>query len=586
MISFKEYFLLREAKFAQSKKVIPVIKLPMFTVYLFKDDVDKVNGMYELKHIMENACIEARQIITKMGFPSMHSNVLIKDLSKEVNWVSGGGVGGYAYRKGKYMTVALDSINKPSYLLKAIVHEWAHLWMFNNSQGFKKAVKGYYDTLLTQYKTHFATSQKQKEKEPFKHITKYKSFDQTDLLLGRSYSDIIWREVVEKMMYLVRNVYQGYVTNKYDDPDSPWKEDEQTYFNAWRDNFKSSTRALISKIINDMSTKAQFWHVDMNIYKKQLNYLTNALTKLFYEKLINNIKRSVESDESDWKWAKEDGEDWVSKFPSISDYLYSETKHNENFTFANGDGYSTISNKFDELDQNRYGIVLMVINFVYNIFENTINQKNFPQSEDKLNGKEKSSYREEMRDLVKWVDAYGMSNDDELWATGVEEFLKLPPIHRKAILKLMGTQGERNIPNRRMKKDIKRRQRDYSNNYLLAEAKAEHKVYVRTPDDMLLGSGIKTIETATFSLPERFTNIPLYIQNEKRQIVGIITFSGSKRYHTLEEFEEDDNKHLVPPSSKFHFNNRIRTYGWIVSNVKKLHSSMQGEPFKSQFRLE
>lgn len=128
--------------------------------------------------------------------------------------------------------------------------------------------------------------------------------------------------------------------------------------------------------------------------------------------------------------------------------------------------------------------------------------------------------------------------------------------------------------------------REYFNNYLLAEAKAEHKVYVRTPDDMLLGSGRKTIETATFSLPERFTNIPLYIQNEKRQIVGIITFSGSKRYSTLEEFEEDDNKHLVPPSSKFHFNNRIRTYGWLVSNVKKLHSPMQGEPFKSQFRLE
>jgi len=122
--------------------------------------------------------------------------------------------------------------------------------------------------------------------------------------------------------------------------------------------------------------------------------------------------------------------------------------------------------------------------------------------------------------------------------------------------------------------------------FLLWESKAEHKVYVRTPDEMLLLSGKKTIETATFSLPERFTNIPLYIQNEKRQIGGTITFSGSKRYQTLEEFEEDNNKHLVPPSSKFHFNNRIRTYGWIVSRVEKFDSPIRGEPFKSQFRLQ
>lgn len=456
MISFHEYFLIREAKFSQSKKVIPITKLPMFTVYLFKDDVDKVESINELKEKITNACTEARKIITKMGFPSMHSNILIKDLSEEVNWVSGGGgVGGYAHRKGKYMTVGLNQINNPKYLIKVIVHEWAHLWMFNNSKGFKGAVKEYYNTLLNQYKTNFAVAQKEREKEPFKHITKIKSFEQTEKLLGRNYSDTIWTEVVRAMMYFVRNVYQGYVINKWDDDDSPWKMNEQTYFDAWRNNFKIKIRSVIKKIIQDMQTKSQFWHVDMGIYKKQLNYLSNALTKLFYEKLIKNIKRSVEADESDWKWAKEDGEDWVSEFESISNYLLSETKHNENFIFANDDSYTEVSNKFDELDNNRYGIVLMIINFVYNIFENTLTQKNFPQSEDKLVGNDKSPYREEMRDLVKWVDSYGMANDDELWATGVEEFLKLPSNHKKAILKLMGTQGERPLPNRKYKKYIK-----------------------------------------------------------------------------------------------------------------------------------
>jgi len=460
MISFKEYFnnyLQIQESFRKSTKVKHLYDVPMFSIFAhneliwsdqFKHPMD-VN--IELKEKITNACTEARKIITKMGFPSMHSNILIKDLSEEVNWVSGGGVGGYAHRKGKYMTVGLNQINNPKYLIKVIVHEWAHLWMFNNSKGFKDAVKEYYDSLLNQYKTNFSTSQKQREKEPFKNVMKYKSFDQTEKLFGRNYSDTIWNEVVKEMMYLVRNVYQGYVTNKWDDDDSPWKEDEQTYFDAWRDTFKIRIRALIKKIINDMQTKSQFWDVDMGIYKKQLNYLSNALTKLFYEKLIRSIKRSVELDESDWNWAKENGEDWVSKFPNISDYLYSETKHNENFIFANDDPYTEISNKFDELDNNRYGIVLMIINFVYNIFENTLVQKHFPQSADKLVGNDKSPYREEMRDLVKWVDSYGMANDDELWATGVEEFLKLPSNHRKSIMKLMGTQGERTTPNRRMR---------------------------------------------------------------------------------------------------------------------------------------
>jgi hypothetical protein len=441
MLSFNEYFLIKEAKFSQSKKVIPVTKLPMFSVYLFKDDADKVESVNELKEKMTDACTEARKIIAKMGFPSMHVNILLKDLSKHVNWVTGkeGGSCGYATRKGKYMVVSLNCIDDPNYLIKVIVHEWAHLWMFNNSKGFKGAVKEYYNTLLNQYKTNFSTAQKQKEKEPFKNVTKNKNFEQTEQLLGYSYSDVIWTEVVKTMMYTVRGIYYGYVSNKYDEDNSPWKEDDQTYFNTERDNFKSKTRKLILKIIEDMQNKVDFWHVDLRIYKNQIFYLSNAITKLFYDRLAKGIKRSVESDESDWKWAKEDGDDWVSKFPRVLDYLYSETNNNENFIFTKEITYTELSNKFDELDTNRHGIILMILNFVYNIFENTINQKNFTQSQDNLAGKEQSSFREEMRDLVKWVNSYGMSNDDELWATGIEQFLDLPYQHRRKIIELMGT---------------------------------------------------------------------------------------------------------------------------------------------------
>jgi len=444
-----------EAKFSQSKKVIPITKLPMFSVYLFKDDADKVESINELKENITNACTEARKKINKMGFPSMHSNILLKDLSEQVNQNTGGGVGGYATSKGKYMAIGLDSIDNPNYLIEVIIHEWAHLWMFNNSEGFKRAVREYYETLLNQYKTNLSIAQKEREKKPFKNITKYNSWELSEKLLGRDYNDKIWDEVVREMMYIVRNIYQGYVINKYNDDDSPWKEDEQTYFNSERDNFKIKSKELIKKIINDIQKKLDLLDFDMGVYDKQLNYLSNAITKLFYDRLVKNIKRSVEADESVWNWAKEDEENWVSKFESISDYLLGETKYNENFIFANDDPYTEISNKFDELDHNKYGIVPMILNFVNNIFENTIAQVNFPHRAHSLSGEDKSTYREEMKDMVKWVNSYGMANNDELWATGIEKFIDLPPNHRKAILNLMGTGGQRPKPNRRYEKYIK-----------------------------------------------------------------------------------------------------------------------------------
>jgi hypothetical protein len=54
-----------------------------------------------------------------------------------------------------------------------------------------------------------------------------------------------------------------------------------------------------------------------------------------------------------------------------------------------------------------------------------------------FSGKSKQYIRDVAKDLVKWSDSYGMSNDDELWATGVEDFLKLPRYHRQKIIQLM-----------------------------------------------------------------------------------------------------------------------------------------------------
>jgi len=113
------------------------------------------------------------------------------------------------------------------------------------------------------------------------------------------------------------------------------------------------------------------------------------------------------------------------------------------------------------------------------------------------------------------------------------------------------------------------------------------KVYIREPWATLLLDGIKKIETSHFSLPERFKNVPLYVQNENREITGIIKFSGSKKYASEEEFNKDIKLHgISDETDRYHFNQRDRTYGWLVSYVEKFDSPKQGKPFKGQFRIQ
>ena len=149
MLSFEKFYILRENKFRQRKNQTHIIDLPMFSVFVGENAFESYSqNENEYKGNLKKACAEARNKIHKLGFPSMHANILIKDLSDKVNQNTGGGVGGFAYRKGKYMEVDKKYVEvSSSYLVNIIVHEWAHLWMFNNSKQFKRAVYEYYKLL-------------------------------------------------------------------------------------------------------------------------------------------------------------------------------------------------------------------------------------------------------------------------------------------------------------------------------------------------------------------------------------------------------------------------------------------------------
>ena len=111
------------------------------------------------------------------------------------------------------------------------------------------------------------------------------------------------------------------------------------------------------------------------------------------------------------------------------------------------------------------------------------------------------------------------------------------------------------------------------------------KVFIRDSWGGLIVDGKKSIETAHISLPVRFAGRWLHVQNEKREIIGVVRFKGFIRYHAGDAFDADYKRHLVDGGSRYHYNQRKRTYGWVVDGFERW-DVLQGQPMKSQFRLE
>jgi hypothetical protein len=154
MITFKQY--LEEGRFRDSKKLVHVMDVPMFSIFIEKSAVNRFNNPMVKKFVKDVFDI-ARTEIQHMGFPSMHVNVLFKHTPDAYGLAHGN-----PEKKGnKVKSISLsyrfleylngETNRDPKYtstqLWKTIVHEWAHIWMFNNGQAFRKAVADYHEAL-------------------------------------------------------------------------------------------------------------------------------------------------------------------------------------------------------------------------------------------------------------------------------------------------------------------------------------------------------------------------------------------------------------------------------------------------------
>lgn len=108
-------------------------------------------------------------------------------------------------------------------------------------------------------------------------------------------------------------------------------------------------------------------------------------------------------------------------------------------------------------------------------------------------------------------------------------------------------------------------------------------INIQSPWAELLVNGLKTVETRSYHLPEKYIGEPLALIETpgksgkfKSRIIGVITFSHSFQYPDKESWIEDYCRHKVEDGNILYgWNDKKSKYGWVVSDVVKLESPIQ-----------
>jgi hypothetical protein len=385
---------LLEGKFKNRKNQIHLFDAPMFSVYI-GDGVSK-KDLYNIKRgekRIKAAFEKARQQIHSMGFGSIHANVLIKDLSNYPNQNTGTvDVGGLAYSKGKYMEIASSQFSSTNtdYLVRIIVHEWAHLWMFNNSKEFKNSVNTLYNRLVS------SGAEKIKPEDIKSRLE----------LSNEEYQVMIsqWQQIIVRLV-TGNNTFKVFASKNMPDADVQPVSWSNTITDATEKDVEHEVVKTIKAGFIRLCIDNNFAQPSLEIQNKVEEIARNAVVPKLIElgknpELYKNI--SIPNSVS-----------------SLYDYLYD---------------YLWLSN---DLKPKGFSITSIIqnlkapaaINKVKDEFSGGISGKNF------------EFHRKYLKNIHNWVSDYGMSNSDEMWATGIEEFFKLPLPHRKSIIKLMMNMG-------------------------------------------------------------------------------------------------------------------------------------------------
>lgn len=100
---------------------------------------------------------------------------------------------------------------------------------------------------------------------------------------------------------------------------------------------------------------------------------------------------------------------------------------------------------------------------------------------------------------------------------------------------------------------------------------------IQTPWSELLINGVKSVETRSYPLPEKYVGEEIALIETpgrygrfKARIIGTITFSHSFKYPDQRAWQDDHNRHCVAIDDPiYNWKDDKPKYGWVVSKVTK-----------------
>jgi hypothetical protein len=457
MIILKD--ILNEVKFRDMVKYEHIIDLPMFSIFVDKEVGKDVNLFKVHTKYITKIFNGARNEIHRLGFPSMHSNVVFKNLL--------GAYVGYAIRKTKSMEIDTRYFfgSDEKMVINTIVHEWAHLYMFNRSKDFKKAVMDYYTKIknlsgkklkMTDFPVELSVEDERKiidmwgmafRNFVFSILRNYnvslyffqKLGVTKDTLKLLPHGFTIWNQ---KLIKTLNTEYYGFEKRS-----GTLNVDTEVYAEKVNDGWiigKNDARGNRTEaIFKDFNAVIEYLGEGaLNVINKKLkklykeDYNENNIRRDMAEKLYDEVSKSLTEIVQKYKLSVSSVDDkkmrqWImdAVLPNFFSIVEDVDKLKELIDTKNPYDMLWVNNPIKEQKK------LSIINLIKALMQKT--RKVQAKSAKILTGDEFSKAREALSKLANWVRGYGMSNSDEFWATAIEEFFKLPYSHRKEIIKLM-----------------------------------------------------------------------------------------------------------------------------------------------------
>ncbi len=448
--------------------------VPMFSIYINPklDPAEADRLVYSRLDEIKKIFADAKYAINKMGFPSMHANVLISKHSEDYIHSTGTiGAAGYAHRGLKYMSLDRESID-----VDVIVHEWAHLWMMNNSKKFKAAIIELYNKLMLNTAADVRQEHIPEWKPTYeadrKMLDMWDNWSEQLITFGLNEPSVRWYFwkgkkvtpdniqhlpqglVVDGQLTVPLNMETLYHQSKIlpkgsrvyaEKGNSGWIIGQQAKegryetvtkgFHALWDIMKAPRGR--TDIFSELDKALRLSAARNPEYKT-----TTYLTKDILEKIQSAMKHSMDDmlkfaevsyesrrgiDDMVKAWAqyvlpkyleilKDEQLIWFYRLrpEKAYDFLWVHNEHKPEHLSA-----IEVVKKAKTKD---------MVKSYSDVFAKRKN----------LSGKEFGPHRDIMNKIQKWVTSYGMVNEEELWATAVELFFKLPGNYRKFIIDMVG----------------------------------------------------------------------------------------------------------------------------------------------------